>query len=270
LEALLIEGLNAYIRYHDLTGDEPALVFIHGLGSASSSWFPRILRHSILATRRAVLVDLLGFGFSDRPSKFRYSMEDHADTVASLLDHLNLKRCAVIGHSMGGSIATVLATARPDLVSNLIVAEGNLDPGPGTVSGPITAQTEEQFTKNGYAAFLRGVISEGWADYAGTVQASDPRAMHRNAVSLIAERHPTFREQLLALSIPRTFIFGESSLGEASLGENTTAHPDVQQLSKDRIRVEIVENAGHDMMSDNPDGFAQAIAKSLFLQGFDR
>ena len=265
MEALLIEGLNAYIRYNDLPGDEPALVFIHGLGSASSSWFPRILRHSLLATRRAVLVDLLGFGFSDHPSKFRYSMEDHADTVASLLDYLDLERCAVIGHSMGGSIAIVLATTRPDLVSNLIVAEGNLDPGPGSVSGPITAQTEEQFMKNGYAAFLRGVISEGWADYAGTVQASDPRAMHRSAVSLIAEQHPTFREQLLALSIPRTFIFGEASLGEASLGKKNIAHPDVQRLSNDRIRVEIVENAGHDMMSDNPDGFAQAIAKSLLL-----
>ena len=268
MEALLIEGLNTYIRYHDLPGDEPALVFIHGLGSASSSWFPRILRHSLLAARRAVLVDLLGFGFSDRPSKFRYSMEDHADTVASLLDHLNLKRCAVIGHSMGGSIAIVLATTRPDLVSNLIVAEGNLDPGPGGVSGPVTAQTEEQFMKNGYAAFLRGVISEGWVDYAGTVQASDPRAMHRSAVSLIAERHPTFREQLLALSIPRTFIFGEASLAKASLakaslGEKNITHPDVQRLSNDRIRVEIVENAGHDMMSDNPDGFAQAIAKSF-------
>ncbi len=268
MEALLIEGLNAYIRYHDLPGNEPALVFIHGLGSASSSWFPRILRHSLLATRRAVLVDLLGFGFSDRPSKFRYSMEDHADTVASLLDHLNLKRCAVIGHSMGGSIAIVLATTRPALVSNLIVAEGNLDPGPGSVSGPVTAQTEGQFIRNGYAAFLRGVISEGWVDYAGTVQASDPRAMHRSAVSLIAERHPTFREQLLALSIPRTFIFGEASLAkarltEARLGEKNITHPDVQRLSNDRIRVEIVENAGHDMMSDNPDGFAQAIAKSF-------
>ena len=253
MEALLIEGLNAYIRYHDLPGGEPALVFIHGLGSASSSWFPRILRHSLLATRRAVLVDLLGFGFSDRSSKFRYSMEDHADTVASLLGHLGLEHCAVIGHSMGGSIAIVLATTRPDLVSNLIIAEGNLDSGPGSVSGPITAQTEEQFMKNGYAAFLHGIISEGWADYAGTVQSSDPCAMHRSAVSLIGKREPTFREQLLSLSIPRTFIFGQKTLPS----------PDVEVLSAQGINVRIVENSGHDMMSDNPDGFAEAITGAI-------
>jgi len=166
---------------------------------------------------------------------------------------------------MGGSIAIVLATTRPDLVSDLIVAEGNLDPGPGSVSGPITAQAEEQFVKNGYAAFLRGVISEGWADYAGTVQASDPCAMHRSALSLIAERHPTFREQLLTLSISRTFIFGEASLGERNL-----LSPDVEDLSAQGINVRVVENSGHDMMSDNPDGFAQAIAKSLSPQDLDR
>jgi pimeloyl-ACP methyl ester carboxylesterase len=253
LEALLIEGLNAYIRYHDLPGDEPALVFIHGLGSASSSWFPRILRHPLLSTRRVILADLLGFGFSDRPSKFRYSMEDHTNTVASLLGHLNLKGCAVIGHSMGGSIAIVLATTRPDLVSNLIVAEGNLDPGPGSVSGPITAQTEEQFMKNGYAAFLRGVTSGGWTDYAGTVQASDPRAMYRSAVSLIEDRQPTFREQLLALSIPRTFIFGERNLPS----------PDVGALSAQGINVLVVENSGHDIMAENPDGFAEVIVRGI-------
>ena len=253
MEALLIESLNAYIRYHDLPGDEPALVFIHGLGSASSSWFPRILRYPGIAARRAILVDLLGFGFSDRSSRFRYSMEDHADEVASLVDHLGLERCAVIGHSMGGSIAIILATTRPDLVSNLIAAEGNLDPGPGSVSGPITAQTEEQFMKNGYAAFLRGVVSEGWADYAGTVQSSDPRAMYRSAISLIAERHPTFREQLLAVSIPRTFIFGRRTLPS----------PDVAALAAEGINVRIVEDSGHDMMSDNPDGFAAAIAGAI-------
>ena len=253
MEALLIKGLNAYIRYHNIPGGKPALVFIHGLGSASSPWFPRILSHPLLGARRAVLVDLLGFGFSDRPSKFRYSMEDHADTVTSLLEHLNLERCAVIGHSMGGSIAIVLATTNPDLVSNLIVAEGNLDPGPGSVSGPITVQTEEQFIRNGYAAFLRGVISKGWADYAGTVQASDSRAMHRSAVSLIAKRHPTFREQLLALSISRTFIFGGRNL----------PNPDVEDLSAQGVNVLVVEGSGHDMMADKPDGFAEAIADAV-------
>jgi len=253
LEALLIKGLNAYIRYHDLPGGEPALVFVHGLGSASSSSFPRILHHPGIVARRAILIDLLGFGFSDRPTGFGYGIEEHADTIAQVLEHLGLKGCTVIGHSMGGSIAINLASRYPSLVMNLIVAEGNLDPGPGIVSGPTCAQSEEQYVKTGYAAFLRALASKGWADYAGTVQSSDPLAMYRSAVSLIRERKPTFREQLLSLSIPRTFIFGQKTLPS----------PDVEALSAQGIDVRIVENSGHDMMTDNPDGFAEAIAGAI-------
>jgi len=253
LEALLIESLNAYIRYHDLPGDEPALVFIHGLGSASSSWFPRILRYSCIATRRAVLVDLLGFGFSDRSSGFGYEVEEHADTVTRVLEHLCLEDCIVIGHSMGGAIVINLASRYPDLVANLIVAEANLDPGPGIVSGPTCAQSEEEYVKSGYTEFIRILASKGWADYAGTVQASDPIAMYRSAASLIRERKPTFREQLLSLRTPRTFIFGRRTLPS----------PDVAALSAQGINVRIVEDSGHDMMSDNPDGFAEAIAGAI-------
>jgi len=253
MNAFTLESHQATLRYHNFPGEAPACVFLHGLGSASTSVFPRIVRHPSLVRYRALLIDFLGFGFSDRPQNFSYGLKDHASTVVELLEHLELRDCAVIGHSMGGSIAIVLASTRPDLVSNLIVAEGNLDPGPGMVSGPIAAQTEEQFLKHGYRNFLRGIISEGWTDYAGTVQASDPVAMHRSAVDLIRERTPTLREMLLKLSMPRTVIFGEKNLPD----------PDVNRLSNQGIHVRVIENAGHDMMGDNPEGFAEALYEAL-------
>lgn len=253
MEAFFLQRYRSYVRYHDLPGETTCCVYLHGLGSASSSVFPRIVRHPLLVCYRCLLIDFLGFGFSDRPEDFSYTLEEHASTAAELLDHLNVKESAVIGHSMGGSIAIVLTAKRPDLVSSLIVAEGNLDPGPGMVSGPIAAQSEAEFLENGYEVFLRAVTSEGWADYAGTVQASDPRALYRSAVSLIKERKPTLRERFVSLSIPRTFIFGERNLPD----------PDVERLSGQGIRVSIVENAGHDMMGDNPDGFAQVLSEAL-------
>ena len=57
----------------------------------------------------------------------------------------------------------------------------------------------------------------------------------------------------MALSIPRTFIFGQKSLPS----------PDVEALSAKGINVRIVENSDHDMMNDNPDGFAEAIAEAI-------
>ncbi len=58
-------------------------------------------------------------------------MENHAETVASILDHENIKSAIVVGHSMGGTVAIILAISRPDLVSKLIVGEGNIVPGGG-------------------------------------------------------------------------------------------------------------------------------------------
>lgn len=253
MEGLFLKAHNATLRYHDFPGEAPACVFLHGLGSASSSVFPKSVRHPLLVRYRALLIDFLGFGYSDRPQDFSYTLKEHASTIAELLDQLELKGCAAIGHSMGGSIAIVLAAERPDLVSNLIVVEGNLDPGPGAVSGPIAAQTEEQFLKHGYRNFLRGVRSKGWIDYAGTVQASDPVALHRSAVDLISERTPTLRQLFYEISLPRTYIFGEHNLPD----------PDIERLPAYGISIRVIENAGHDMMGDNPDGFAQAINEAL-------
>jgi pimeloyl-ACP methyl ester carboxylesterase len=243
MNTLRIDGLDAYLRYHDLPGAEPTLVFLHGLGSASSSCFPRIARDACLVSHRALLVDLLGFGFSDRPSEFSYTMESHAKTVASMLDRLRVKQCVVIGHSMGGSIAILLAASREDLVGNLIVAEANLDPGPGVASGAIASMAEAEFAVDGHRAFIRQLLHAGFGDYAGTVQAADPIALHRSAVSLIANRTPTYRELLNAASIPRTYIFSDESRSD----------PDVQRLPVEGITIRIVENAGHDMMGDNPE-----------------
>lgn len=253
MHAFHLPNFNAHLRYHDLPGNGPAVVFLHGLGAASSSCFPLVVRHGHLADRRTLLIDFLGFGFSDRPRSFGYTVEEHADTIALLLDYLKVERAIVIGHSMGGSIAINLAARRPELVANLVIAEANLDPGAGKVSGPIAAQTEAAFARSGKRAFLRGVISEGWLDYAGTVRAADAIAMHRSAISLIARRSPTFREQLVSISIPRTFVFGEKNL----------PHPDTEWLPEQGINVAVVAAAGHDMMTDNPMGLAEVIEAAL-------
>ena len=243
----------AHLFYHDFPGERPALVYLHGLGSSSSSFFPRCARHTRLRDHRSILIDLLGYGSSDRPEGYSYSMEEQAETVASLLESLGLKNTALIGHSMGGSIAILLAHGRPDLISRLIVAEGNLDPGPGFVSGRITSMSERAFVDEGYDLLISEIRSNGFYDYAGAVRAADPVGLHRSATELIADRTPTYREMFYQLEIPRTYIFGEKSL----------PNPDEVALRSCDINVRIVANAGHDMMGDNPDGFALAIAETI-------
>jgi pimeloyl-ACP methyl ester carboxylesterase len=121
-----VPGAGGLLCFHDLAGDEPAIVFLHGLGGASSEEFPQTARHRLLADSRAVLIDFLGFGYSEAPADFGYTMEEQADSVAALLDDLGLSGVNVVGHSMGGSVAISLAARHPR--SNLRTVGAGLCP----------------------------------------------------------------------------------------------------------------------------------------------
>lgn len=141
MRAQYLGKLDAFLRYLDLGCSAPARVYVHGLGLSSSTLVP-VAAHPALAGRRTLVIDLLGFGLSDKPDGFGYGVEEHADCVIELLDALGLESCELVGHSSGGSIAIVVASRRPDLVSALVVAEANLDPGAGPFSGAILARSE--------------------------------------------------------------------------------------------------------------------------------
>jgi pimeloyl-ACP methyl ester carboxylesterase len=260
--ALFLGQPDAWLRYHDLPGRESACVFLHGLATAASSDFPVLVTQPALAGRHAVLIDLLGFGFSDRPEAFDYTLADHAGTVAALLDHLGLSGCMVIGHSLGGSVAIVLATQRPDLVAHLVVAEGNLAPGPeegsnATFSRAVTAQTEEVFLRTGWQDLVRAMHS-AYPAFAGQLEVADPRGVYRTAVSLVAETQPSLGEQLARLSMPRTYVFGERSLLNHDMAARAAALP------SQGVAVRIVPDADHGMGLDGtPTAFAELLANVL-------
>ena len=254
-----VPGIGALLCYHDLPGDEPTIVFLHGLGAASSEEFMETVRHPRLARFRMLLPDFLGFGFSERPLEYGYTMDDHADGVAELLRHLHVESAHVVGHSMGGSVAIALAMRHPDLVSSLVVAEGNLDPGIGTASAQIAAWSEEDYVREGHrvvAAQFQALFASvpGYGGVARTVALTSPLAIHRSARSLLAERTPTFRQGLEELPMPRTYL----------IGEHSTDFPQAR-WPRNGVNVVIVPEAGHVMNVDNPDGFARAIADAVAL-----
>jgi len=245
---------DCYIRYVELHGAEPARVYIAGLAGAATNQWAGMATHPALAGHRTLLVDLLGCGFSDRPTSFSYKIEDHARTVAQILDDLEISGCEVIGHSAGGTVAIWLAALRPSVVSNLVLLEANLDPGKygSTVSAAISKQTEEEFLTTGWAT-LTDMIKAQSADWAGVLQTADPYGVYWTARSLHAGTNPTAREQLYGLSMRRTFIVGERSL----------PNPKWDDLPAHGIPTPVVVGAGHSMVLDNPDEVARVVASAL-------
>lgn len=98
--------------YIEETGEgAPALVFIHYWGGSRRTWSGVI---GLISDRfRCIAVDLRGWGRSDRHTE-DYSVFAQADDVKGVIENLNLTDFVLIGHSMGGKIAQILAGRRPD------------------------------------------------------------------------------------------------------------------------------------------------------------
>jgi pimeloyl-ACP methyl ester carboxylesterase len=229
-----------------------ARLYVHGLGGTGAHAFGEIASHPALAGGRFLILDLPGHGLSDRPHEFGYTLDDHARAVAAVLDAEGLRGVELVGHSLGGSIAIILAARRPELVARLVVAEANLDPLPPSPTGlgsqQISYQTEADWIASGDVT-----LTAANPDWARTLRLCDPLAVHRSAVGIVTGSRPTMRELLVALPIPRTFIRGDR--GEALR--------DREGLMAAGVRVVEIADAAHWMMVDQPDAFARAIADAL-------
>jgi pimeloyl-ACP methyl ester carboxylesterase len=170
-----------------------------------------------------------------------------------LISELKIPEADVIGHSMGGAVAITMASKRPDLITRLVLSEPNLDPGGGYFSRRIAEQTEEVYVTAGHEQVIREAREAGNEIWAGTMAVSSPVAVYRAARSLVKGTEPSWREQLKALGMGRTVLFGEHSLPD----------PDVERLPACDVRVAIVPRAGHSMMWENPTGVAGAIAEAI-------
>jgi pimeloyl-ACP methyl ester carboxylesterase len=235
---------------------DPPLVWLHGLAGSATGAFAGVASHRDLSGWSSLLIDLPGHGASEAPENWSYEIEEMADLVMEVVSSLVECPVMLFGHSMGGSVAIACAHRYPGSIDRLIVAEPNLDPGKGALSVRIAAQEEDRFVRQGYPAFVRATRASARQgdvesrDWLPTLELADPRALHRSSTSLLAERAPTFREQLAGLSIPVATIRGELS-------------PSEQVTTDGSLRGYVVPGTGHEMIAGNPEGFVSALVAAI-------
>ncbi|HEY3260907.1 MAG TPA: alpha/beta hydrolase [Pseudonocardiaceae bacterium] len=103
-------------------GQGNPVVLVHGSGpgvTAYANW--RLVIPALAERFRVVAPDMVGFGFTDRPSDVDYGLQTWADQVLGLMDSLGLAKASLVGNSFGGSIALRLATQHPDRVDRLVL-----------------------------------------------------------------------------------------------------------------------------------------------------
>lgn len=104
-------------RYLKQGNGPEAVLLLHGLGCSSLEWSENVEHLSKSLT--VVVVDLIGFGASDKPADFDYSARGQARQLMALLDELGIDQFHVVGNSFGGKVAIEMADIAGERVQSL-------------------------------------------------------------------------------------------------------------------------------------------------------
>ncbi|HZI17045.1 MAG TPA: alpha/beta fold hydrolase [Pyrinomonadaceae bacterium] len=110
----------------------PAVLFLHGVGVGARSFMWRRNFEPLSRDFRTYALDLLGFGYSDKPANVPYSADLYAGLVADFLRDVVGRPAAVVAHSLSGAFAVRVADEWPDLVRSLVLISPT---GSGSLGG---------------------------------------------------------------------------------------------------------------------------------------
>jgi pimeloyl-ACP methyl ester carboxylesterase len=248
------------------------LVLIHCY-TCSMSWWDD-LAPLLGRDHRVIRVDLLGHGGSDKPGA-GYSIDDQATAVAEALAKLGVINATVVGHSLGGSVATDLAQRSPQLATRVVIidqaAEDGFDSEPFAQRlsyWPIVGQATDRLMRIApkstvldqyHEAFAPGYeIANGFDNPDQPVD--DLRAMTYTAYNETYDAEQDFVDQapldqrLAAAHVPTMVIFGSED-------QIYDAQEAVERYRADvpGVQTHLIPGAGHSPNVERPNAVAPLV-----------
>ncbi|MCG8391664.1 MAG: alpha/beta hydrolase [Pseudomonadales bacterium] len=170
----------AYMDVAPKQSNGETVLLLHGKNFSGAYW-ERTIIELLAGGYRVVAPDQIGFGKSSKPAQLQYSFQMLADQTRRLLDHLNVEKTTVVGHSMGGMLATRFALMFPERTESLVLVnpigledwqqavpwqsvdawyQGELNKTPEKVKAYMTASYFDGQWKDAYDPLL--TLQQGW------------------------------------------------------------------------------------------------------------
>jgi pimeloyl-ACP methyl ester carboxylesterase len=248
------------IHYLRTGGGKPPLVLLHGLTGNGACWTP--FARSLENEYDIVMLDARGHGNSSTPLH-GYRYEDLAADVIELIRRLGLHAPIVLGHSMGGMTAAVVASLAAKIIGSVILVDPTF----------LSPQRQREVFDSDVAEQHRRVLALDRSDVLADLRARHTRRSpeileliagarlqtRMNAFDVLTPPNPEYRQLVSTIDVPILLVIGDA--GVVSL---ETAR-ELQSLNS-RIRVELIQDAGHGVQYDQPERFAEVVRSFLFLE----
>lgn len=234
-------------------GRGPSVVLVHGLGSRSTHWLP--LTRDLARDHRVVAADLPGHGLASMPLRLR--LEDAAEALGRVIA-AEPEPVVLVGHSVGGLVATAAALRSPERVRALVLIETSLK--------PVTTPAERAELRAALDHDFRGTVASVYRSFgrdsaqgdmlAREVAGLDP-AMLRPWIELALETD--LSQAAASLTCPVLTVVAPRTWPESEPWADCA-----RALGLERIRgmsVLRLPQGGHFVLLDDPHGIADAIRR---------
>jgi pimeloyl-ACP methyl ester carboxylesterase len=264
----VITGNNVGIHY-DVKGQGTPFLFFSETACAGDIWntfqVPEFSRDHWVITH-----DYRGTGKSSKPAA-QYSCDDFVDDAVAILDHLNAGPAIVLGHSMGGRVAMLMALKHPDKVKKVIVASS----GPGVAGAPpIPFKMCKEMVEWGYEKYVRQhTLEVGWThEYIKQhpdrvedflrIRMSNLPTLENYLRHVVARQACDVSPRVKELKQPTLVMVGDQDHGSATgASHRVTSEALAKELPNGLFAV--IPNEAHNYFMTNPDEAHRIIRKFL-------
>jgi pimeloyl-ACP methyl ester carboxylesterase len=231
---------------------------LHGLAANGACW--AAVAQEMQAEYDVIMPDARGHGRSSVP-EHGYHYEDHAADVVGLIEALQLSHPILIGHSMGGLVAAVVASRHPGLLRGLILAD------PTFLSPKVQREVRDSDVADQHRRTLKmsldDLVAEGQSRHPERALDTIERIARARlqtslaAFDVLTPPNPDYMQVMSAIEVPSLLVIG----GSAGVVSPEVA-ADLQRVNA-RLQVEQIPEAGHGLPYDQPRRFAEVVKSFL-------
>jgi N-formylmaleamate deformylase len=245
------------IHYVRTGGAKPPVVLLHGLMGSGACW--TLLARALEGEFDVVMPDARGHGESSAPHH-GYRYDDLASDVAGLVRGLELARPVLLGHSMGGMTAAVVASRGAGMIRGLILVD------PTFLSPERQREVSESDVADQHRRVLglpkSGLVAQARARHPGRspeiveLQAEARLKTCMGAFDVLTPPNPEYRDVVSAVDVPSLLVIGDDPVVTLEMAtELCSLNP--------RLRIEQVQDAGHGLPFEQPERLGEVVVSFL-------